>query len=437
MLFLALQVQSWTTLTTPEPSSVHALLTGTLAPPAPLDTGGLSYVWPATQLRHLTFAVANDTCTSGDSQSASIVDRLPGTTSCAELRRLVGEAGNAWAASWPEYVEVVDVSDQCMSQYGTVEGSTCSALFGGPALVVVRMDPPSSSGSSLVHPRASSVQTAVGAGDHVRRIALRAHNGRTTPRHTSRAPRTLLDEGVLAVAWIHSRVSSSWTTVDGRGPPRYADGSAHAMLVTSGAIVELSRDADFDWCERDENACEAWAPRSTAACLPLRSVLVHEWGHVVGMSHPEADDHWRADPEPRVGAVTEWSSVVPSTDVSGPRPIMHAIIDAQASSLPTADCLQGVSVLYGLPATNGSLLSATLGCPNNASGWWKHESGDDDDDDDDDEWMDDDEGGGGTILGLWWVWFWLLLAVFFLCPLTYWAWPVAVSDYKHQGEEGP
>lgn len=256
----------WTALERPDPATVTSLMDGTRVTSASLDIGGLSYLMAPTTLARIRFAVANDTCTHGATASISLSDRLPSTTSCAEMRALVALAAAGWAASWPGQVRFEDVSDDCVAQYGSVTTSTCSALFGGPAMIVVAMEASS-----------TAARTPVDDGDYMRKIALHP-----SAPHEGHHQRLLLPRGVLGVAYVHSRVSSTWQTVDGRAPT-YANGNGHALLETRAVVVELSS-AEFDWCTRTEDACAAWAPR-TEGCIPLLTVLVHELGCVPPLLH--------------------------------------------------------------------------------------------------------------------------------------------------------
>ena len=401
-------------------------MTGTQVDSVSMSMGGIGYVMPSTMLSRITWALTNATCSQGNSAAISLSDRMPSTTTCAELRALVALAAQGWAASWPG-VAFEDVSDACHESRGVVDAS-CSVLLGGDAVILVDMAPATSASYHQHHPAASTtdLRAPTGTSDTVHRIAL--HPPSNAPPAHAPHRRRLLPRGTLAVAYVHAHASSTWSTVDGR-TPRYADGSAHSILATTGVLIDFSR-TDFDWCAHEADACTSWAPRD-GACIPVLTTMVHELGHALGLGHPTVDDHWRVA-SPTLGTVPLWSDVIVSEDFGGPTPVMRATLDTAASPLPTKDGLESLSVLYGLPIANWSALPSRAGCPSPQEDW--HSA---DDDDDDDDWVDDpyddDDDGGGVVAVWWWGWWVFLVFLVFCFPLSWYAWPV--SDYSAQRDE--
>lgn len=155
--------------------------------------------------------------------------------------------------------------------------------------------------------------------------------------------------------------------------------------------------------------------------------LVANHRHALGLGHPAQGDHWAVSPPAPIGVVPLWPDIVPSHDFGGRVPAMRATVDVFTSPLPSADCLEGVALLYGLGAPNVSALPARAGCDGETMDW--HET-------DDDDWYDDDDADdGGAVLSAWWLWFWLL-AVLVVFPIGWWySYPLVVSDYAAQQNE--
>lgn len=279
MLLLAwLSPQAWTTLVTPgNPQRLDALLKGTAAAPtsAASALGGLSYVWNASDLTRLTYAVDDRVCSNGSPQFVSFVDRLPGAPpSCAQVRLWVGRALSVWWEGSTEVGGFVDVTDDCRAAYGGATTATCSAEAGGPAKIFVTLEAEHGGHAAQQEP-----PLPLRAREHVLSKSLRAdyHYQRRADERVAERD----NSNVLATAWVYATPSANWQTLAG-AHPRLADGTPQPVLATTGCIVALST-RDHLWCagmehegyeDVDEMACVSI--EETPGCLQPMAVLIHE-----------------------------------------------------------------------------------------------------------------------------------------------------------------
>ena len=253
LLALLLQpraAQGWTTLAQNVwPGDVVALLEGERIGPLGSFYAGFGYLWPAPDLRDLTWAVSDELCAGGWPLPVA------GNGTCEEA--VTGVVKLAFEQlGLTNYVRHVGAECRARSGSGRVETQTCSSEAGGPAKVVVALAPDDAAAM-----RAPPLQPRAELDEQVLTVSL------TT----------------LAVCYVFAAPSTTWEGTRG-AKPRYADGSPHSMLATSAAVIELSRSSDILWCAADAEdaaagACNAHAEAQATDCVEPLKVVIHELGH--------------------------------------------------------------------------------------------------------------------------------------------------------------